>query len=112
MPILDPDEVGALARNVRRYRRAMGLRPAELADWVGVSAVYLTAIELGAIGRPDDDVLKGLARLMDLDDWRGLLAPQPAPSVPTAERRSDHTPTASAAQEFLRQQQRSASGQR
>ena len=104
MPHLDPEQVGALARNVRHYRRAMGLRPAELADCVGVSAVYLTALELGAIGRPDDDVLAGLARIMDLADWRALVAPPH--NSDTAGRRSPAMPTAAAAEQFLRRVRR------
>ena len=70
---LTADEVGALARNLRRHRRALGWRSAELAEYLEVSAVYLAALELGAIFRPFPEPLARLARLMDLEDWTDLL---------------------------------------
>ena len=108
---LSAEEVGALARNVRRHRRALGLRPAELAEYLGVSAVYLTALELGAIGRPYPEALAGLARLLDMEDWRELLRPAPPPA-PKGERvrtgGGRGMPTAEAAERFLRGQRRVA----
>ena len=53
-----------MAEGVRRSRRELGLRSVELADYLGVSAVYLTALEFGMIGQPYPEVLDGLARLL------------------------------------------------
>ena len=111
---LSPEEVVALARNVRRHRRALGLRPDELAEYLGVSAVYLTALEMGAIGRPFPEPLTRLARLVDLADWSDLLL---APSGdggltssavrPGRGRRPLETPTANAVERFIRQHRKS-----
>ena len=106
---LSPQEVGALAKNVRRHRRALGLRLAEMADYLGVSAVYLTGLELGAIGRPFPEPLDRLARLLDLADWTELL------EYPAEDDGGRHgarwagqsdMPTAAAAERFIRQQWR------
>jgi transcriptional regulator with XRE-family HTH domain len=101
---LSPDEVGTLARNVRRHRRALGLRPAELAEYLGISAVYLTALEMGAIGRPFPEALTGLARLLDMGDWTELLQPPVTEIRPRSAvgRCPADTPTADSAERFLR----------
>ena len=105
---LSPDEVGTLARNVRRHRRAMGLRPVELAEYLEVSAVYLTALELGAIFRPFQEPLVRLAHLLDLADWTELLL-NPDGRDGRDGRQGQirgwcpvETPTADAAEQFVR----------
>lgn len=109
---LSPDEVGALAKNVRAHRRALGLRPSEMAEYLGVSAAYLSGLELGAVARPLPAPLARLARLLDIPDWTDLLMPPlppgghrtPARPVPprTAGRCPQDMPTAAAAERFIR----------
>ena len=110
---LSPDEVGALAKNVRTHRRALGLRPLEMAEYLGVSAGYLSGLELGAIARPFPNALARLARLVDLGDWTDLLvppgdagAPVPATTPRTAGRCPTEMSTAAAAERFIRQARR------
>ena len=114
---LSPDEVGALARNIRTHRRALGLRPTEMAEYLGVSAAYLSALELGAIARPFPAALARLVRLLELDDWTDLLVPpgdERAPARPvtprTAGRCPPDTPTADAAERFIRHTRRHVAG--
>lgn len=108
---LSPREVGALAEGVRRSRRALGLRPVELADYLGVSAVYLTALEFGKIGQPYPEVLDGLARLLELESRTELLWRAAAPVERVMEERVGQparTPTGDAVERFLRERPRVA----
>ena len=109
---LSADEVRFLARSVRRHRRALGLRPAELAEFLGVSTVYLTALEMGAVARPRPEALAALARLLDLEDWTDLLRPDQAGHAPGGPRAlcPPETPTADSVERFLRRLGRSHQG--
>lgn len=70
-------------------RRVSGLRREEVALLAGISADYYLRLEQGRGGRPSEQVLRSLARVLRLDvagtDYLlGLLAPQPAAPAPAA----------------------------
>ncbi|MFC4907690.1 helix-turn-helix transcriptional regulator [Actinomadura gamaensis] len=60
-----PESVGLPAGT---RRRVPGLRREELAQLAGISVEYYQRLEQGRTGRPSDEVLDALARVLDLSD--------------------------------------------
>ncbi|MDL9978319.1 helix-turn-helix transcriptional regulator [Microbacterium sp. ASV49] len=63
--ITQPEDAGLVRQP---GRRVAGLRRQEVAELAGISGEYYLRIEQGRIGRPSEQVLSALARVLHLDD--------------------------------------------
>lgn len=91
--LLRPADVGLPGRGARRVP---GLRREEVALLAGISADYYLRLEQGRGGRPSEQVLRSLARVLRLDEAAtdyllDLIAPQPA--VPPPGTAAEQVPT-------------------
>ena len=66
--LVQPGEVGILAGTTGGLRRVAGLRREEVAMLAGVSADYYLRLEQGRDRNPSEQVVKALARVLQLDD--------------------------------------------
>ena len=66
--LVRPEEVGILAGSTGGRRRVAGLRREEVAMLAGVSADYYLRLEQGRDRNPSEQVVRALARVLQLDD--------------------------------------------